>query len=346
MSEANGLPGERSEHLRAVHGAARRARRAGREGQPRGAVRAGARRAEDTRPAGQVVALAVRDSATRDSANALRALALICAPSRAARARRRRARRAGADGLASGKGVAGLSYLRACISEAMRLWPTTPLLSRETLVELSWRGARRPGRDADPDLQRVPPPRPRAPRVRRPLRARGVDRRRRRRRLGASTTSATGRRAARARTSRCSSPPSALATLLTERDVDLARRRSRSGRSRCRTCSTTSGSNSSSPRPSERTRAIAGRGATIVQSARVPRRARASLAGTVLAPLQRARRRAGRAELPPDTSITMIARLRRAFLAAVLTPALIALRPASASRTRATPGGRASTACC
>ena len=31
--------------------------------------------------------------------------------------------------------------MRACISEAMRLWPTTPLLSRETLVELSWRGA-------------------------------------------------------------------------------------------------------------------------------------------------------------------------------------------------------------
>ena len=40
--------------------------------------------------------------------------------------------------------VASLTYLRACLNEAMRLWPTTPLLSRETLVELSWRGARVP----------------------------------------------------------------------------------------------------------------------------------------------------------------------------------------------------------
>ena len=39
---------------------------------------------------------------------------------------------------------AGLTYVRACLCEAMRLWPTTPLLSRETLVELSWRGARVP----------------------------------------------------------------------------------------------------------------------------------------------------------------------------------------------------------
>jgi cytochrome P450 len=38
-------------------------------------------------------------------------------------------------------GVAGLSYMRACMQEAMRLWPTTPLLSRETLVDLSWNGS-------------------------------------------------------------------------------------------------------------------------------------------------------------------------------------------------------------
>jgi cytochrome P450 len=31
-----------------------------------------------------------------------------------------------------------LAYLRACLSEAMRLWPTTPLLSRETLSDLRW----------------------------------------------------------------------------------------------------------------------------------------------------------------------------------------------------------------
>ena len=61
----------------------------------------------------------------------------------------------------------------------MRLWPTTPLLSRETLVELSWRGARVPAGTQilivntfhHRDRERLD--------VRRPLRARGVDRRRR-----------------------------------------------------------------------------------------------------------------------------------------------------------------------
>jgi len=32
-------------------------------------------------------------------------------------------------------------YLDACIQEAMRLWPTTPLLSRETVEETDWDGA-------------------------------------------------------------------------------------------------------------------------------------------------------------------------------------------------------------
>jgi cytochrome P450 len=32
-------------------------------------------------------------------------------------------------------------YLAACLQEAMRLWPTTPLLSRETLVDVAWHGA-------------------------------------------------------------------------------------------------------------------------------------------------------------------------------------------------------------
>jgi cytochrome P450 len=37
--------------------------------------------------------------------------------------------------------VVGLAYLRACLQEAMRLWPTMPLLSRERLVDLTWNGA-------------------------------------------------------------------------------------------------------------------------------------------------------------------------------------------------------------
>jgi cytochrome P450 len=40
-----------------------------------------------------------------------------------------------------GNGSAGrhpLPYLRACILESLRLWPTTPLVLRETTVETTW----------------------------------------------------------------------------------------------------------------------------------------------------------------------------------------------------------------
>jgi cytochrome P450 len=36
--------------------------------------------------------------------------------------------------------VASMAYLEACFEEAMRLWPTTTLLSRETLEETEWNG--------------------------------------------------------------------------------------------------------------------------------------------------------------------------------------------------------------
>jgi cytochrome P450 len=39
------------------------------------------------------------------------------------------------------EGTARLSHLEACLQEAMRLWPTTPLLSREMLEEIDWDGA-------------------------------------------------------------------------------------------------------------------------------------------------------------------------------------------------------------
>jgi cytochrome P450 len=39
-----------------------------------------------------------------------------------------------------GEGITGLSYLEACLQEAMRLWPTTPVLSRQTLKEIDWDG--------------------------------------------------------------------------------------------------------------------------------------------------------------------------------------------------------------
>jgi cytochrome P450 len=42
--------------------------------------------------------------------------------------------------LASAQGIAALRYLEACIEEAMRLWPTTPMLARESVVADSLEG--------------------------------------------------------------------------------------------------------------------------------------------------------------------------------------------------------------
>jgi cytochrome P450 len=62
-------------------------------------------------------------------ANAFRALAVIVADD--AVQRRVRDELEGAD-LGDPGAVAGLRYLEGCLQEAMRLWPTTPLLARET----------------------------------------------------------------------------------------------------------------------------------------------------------------------------------------------------------------------
>jgi cytochrome P450 len=45
----------------------------------------------------------------------------------------------GADLLTAG-GVGGLKLLDGCLREAMRLWPTTPMLARQTTEELEWDG--------------------------------------------------------------------------------------------------------------------------------------------------------------------------------------------------------------
>jgi len=42
--------------------------------------------------------------------------------------------------LATAKGLAGLELLDACLQEAMRLWPTTPMLARETTTDVDWDG--------------------------------------------------------------------------------------------------------------------------------------------------------------------------------------------------------------
>jgi cytochrome P450 len=77
--------------------------------------------------------------ATRDTLaqNAFRALAAIAADADVCRRVRDEIR--GAD-LGDPDAVAGLEYLGGCFEEAMRLWPTTPLLARETKREVTLAG--------------------------------------------------------------------------------------------------------------------------------------------------------------------------------------------------------------
>jgi cytochrome P450 len=46
----------------------------------------------------------------------------------------------GLDSEPDGSQIEGLAYLGACLQDAMRLWPTTPMLSRVTLSDTDWRG--------------------------------------------------------------------------------------------------------------------------------------------------------------------------------------------------------------
>ena len=79
--------------------------------------------------------------ATRDTlgANAYRALAVIVAdPAVEGRVREEME---GAD-LSDPSAVAGLRYLEGCLEETMRLWPTVPLVARETTRETTLAGER------------------------------------------------------------------------------------------------------------------------------------------------------------------------------------------------------------
>jgi cytochrome P450 len=140
MSEANGLPSEPSEQFDAFMkriemyvAAAEEGSLVGRFGQ--------APADQETRPAGQVVhwLFALQDTL---AANAFRALALIAShPRQRRKVEDELAAAAREHGLDTPAGVASLEYLEACLQEAMRLWPTTPILSRETLEDTAWNGA-------------------------------------------------------------------------------------------------------------------------------------------------------------------------------------------------------------
>ncbi len=73
--------------------------------------------------------------------NVLRALALLCShpDARAAAAAEIQVLD---DGGRDAAGIASLANTRAVLQEAMRLWPTTPMLARETTSTLTWDGVR------------------------------------------------------------------------------------------------------------------------------------------------------------------------------------------------------------
>jgi cytochrome P450 len=75
--------------------------------------------------------------------NAVRALALILAHPRA---EQRVRQELAATDLTSAEGINRLAYLEACLQEAMRLWPTTPVLVRETVTQDTLDGATIPPR--------------------------------------------------------------------------------------------------------------------------------------------------------------------------------------------------------
>jgi cytochrome P450 len=143
MSEANGLPSERSEHFEPFMDRIRAYVIASEPGSLVGLFDQTPSE-PDTRVDGQVPhwLFALQDTL---AANTLRALALLAShPGQRAAldAELAAAERDGRIGPAAGAaGVASLGYLRACLQDTMRLWPTTPLLTRQTLVDLTWNGA-------------------------------------------------------------------------------------------------------------------------------------------------------------------------------------------------------------
>ena len=137
MDEANSLPDTESESLAPYLARIERYVEAAEEGSLASRF-AGAPTGAETRPERQVThwLFAMGDTL---AINCFRALAVIVShPDALARVEDEIAA-GGDDGEASA--LAGLDYLRACLQDAMRLWPTTPMLSRETVRETEWGGA-------------------------------------------------------------------------------------------------------------------------------------------------------------------------------------------------------------
>jgi cytochrome P450 len=138
MSKGNSMPSEAPEELEPFMAAIERYVDAGEEGSLAGLV-AEAPSDHETKVAGQ---LPHWFFATQDTLaiNSLRALALIATQPVQ---RTKVDEELGAQGTErplSGAQVGGLDYLEGCLEEAMRLWPTTAMLSRETVEDVRWNG--------------------------------------------------------------------------------------------------------------------------------------------------------------------------------------------------------------
>jgi cytochrome P450 len=124
MSDGNGMPGEPSDRLPEFMDRIRGYVSAAEEGSL--ASLFGEAPADDrTKPEGQVPHWLF---ATQDTLaiNSFRCLALLASHPR---------QRASAE---------DDTYLDACLHDAMRLWPTTPMLARETVTDVDWNGSRVP----------------------------------------------------------------------------------------------------------------------------------------------------------------------------------------------------------
>jgi Cytochrome P450 len=127
MSEANGMPGEVSERYPAFVTRLGRYVAAAESGSLVGRFGEAPADAE-TKPVGQIPHWLFANGDTL-AINAFRALAAIAShPSQRARV----------ETEISGDGE--FPYLEACLQDAMRLWPTTTMLSRETVAETEWLG--------------------------------------------------------------------------------------------------------------------------------------------------------------------------------------------------------------
>jgi cytochrome P450 len=136
MSSANGMPGKPSEQLPDFEARIHSYIEAAEPGSLVSLV-ADAPVTPKTHPDGQVThwLFALQDTL---AANALRALALIASHTHQRSEVELELEALG--GALDATDAAGLSYTRACLNEAMRLWPTTPMLSRELLSDVEWDG--------------------------------------------------------------------------------------------------------------------------------------------------------------------------------------------------------------